>query len=204
MASFQTRILLTGFEAFLGETMNPSQEIVLHLAAKLQCDGLILPVSFERSADLLRRHLLNNSYDYILMLGQAGKRSKISLERTAVNLIKTSVADEDGAHPVEQKIVAEGPEAIRSSLPLEEWLSQLQKKQWPVEISDSAGEFVCNHLYYQIQTDIQQRKVSAKPLFIHVPYLPAQALSKPEGTASMDLETMVLVIEELIQIISRG
>ena len=192
-------ILVTGFEPFLKEIVNPSGEILRSLPVSPEVETLILPVSYERSWRALQSHLENRSYEFILMLGQAGGRAQISLEKVALNLQDSATADEDGMLRLDQKISVEGPKAIISSLPLREWASLLLSKQRPVNVSHSAGAFVCNSLYYQLSEkffDSEQTRV----LFVHVPYLSEQVQEKENSIPSLTLDVMTQAIQNLIEL----
>jgi pyroglutamyl-peptidase len=188
-------ILLTGFEPFQGEQINPSKEIVDRLSSRgwKDLDTLILPVAFEKAFDQVQEKLLQKKYDFILMLGQAGGRKNICFERIAINLIDTDIADEEGQRWHERKIIEDAPEAILSSLPLREWAAELKQTGHGVEISNSAGLFVCNCLYYQVSLSLETRN-----LFVHVPYAEEQGKSP-----SQSLEKMTDCIVDLLSLIQK-
>ncbi len=198
-AGTMKRILLTGFEPFRKESINPSGEIVRSF--ENQCDTLVLPVSYLRSWEILQKQLVSTPYDFVLMLGQAGDRKGICLERMAINLQDTETADEDGDVRVQRKIAENGPDAFMNPLPLRAWSQALQKMQLPVEISFSAGAFVCNSVYYQAFQLMKEKGRQTPVLFVHVPYMPEQTVGKPEGTPSLSLEIMKRAISELIGIL---
>lgn len=193
-------ILVTGFEPFLNEKINPSQEIVRSLVDHPDVDTLILPVSYQRSWQGLRTCLDKKTYEFILMLGQAGGRSQISLEKVALNLQDSASADEDGVLRLDQTISADGPEAIINPLQLREWASLLQSKHQPVSVSHSAGAFVCNSLYYQLSESLLGSKCTSV-LFVHVPYLPEQVREKEKFTPSLPLEVMKASVQNLIELV---
>jgi len=194
------KVLLTGFEPFLKESINPSQQLALEFQSK--CDTLVLPVSYQRSWEVLRSHLQKNSYDFVLMLGQAGERKAIGLERVAINLQDTETADEDGEQRLQTRISESGPDAFMNSLPLRPWSQALQRMQLPVEISFSAGAFVCNSIYYQAFELKKAMGLKTEILFVHVPYLPEQVAEKKEGTPSVPLVMMKQTVLALLELIS--
>lgn len=198
----KTRVLVTGFRPFQGESINPS-EILLDWIKKdfsieHNIDTLLLPVSFTQGPAVLREQLSIKSYDVILLLGQAGGRNKVSLERVALNWIETEKPDEDQQTP-RQGAIEEGIEsALFSSLPLSEWKEELVKMNLPVEVSLSAGGYVCNYVYFQVLRSIQKEELSSKACFIHVPYLPEQVVNKG-NMPSMELETMKNILRVVLE-----
>ncbi|WP_413944135.1 pyroglutamyl-peptidase I [Bdellovibrio sp. HCB-162] len=197
------RILVTGFSPFLGEKINPSEILLEWLkrdfAFQSKVETLLLPVSFAAAASLLESRIAQTSYDYIFMLGQAGGRSKINLERVALNWIETEKPDEDGVTPLQGPIISGKESALFSTLNVSNFKDQLQQKQLPIAVSLSAGGYVCNYVYYKTLLCLQENKIKSQTCFIHVPFLPEQVLDKPD-MPSMDLETMKKVLEEILQI----
>lgn len=198
------KILITGFRPFLGEKINPSEILLDQLkrdfAFQGNVDTLLLPVSFVQAPQILQEHLAKKKYDVILLLGQAGGRAKICLERVALNWIETENPDEEGYQPSQGPIVMGQAPAIFCELPLEMWKQQLQKKNLPVTISLSAGGYVCNYVYYQVLLKLQEQKSSCRACFIHVPYLPEQTLNK-ENMPSLTLEIMKSTLAEILTLI---
>lgn len=197
-----SRILVTGFRPFQGESINPS-EILLEwikkdFSIKHGVDTLLLPVSFNQGPLVLLEQLSIKSYDVILLLGQAGGRSKVSLERVALNWVETEKPDED-QHTPRQGIIEEGQEsALFSQLPLSEWKEQIVKMNLPLDVSLSAGGYVCNYVYFQTLRHIQKNQLSSKACFIHVPYLPEQVVDKGNAP-SLDLETMKNILRLILE-----
>lgn len=194
-----SKILVTGFGPFLGEKINPSEILLEWLKEdfSLKVDTLLLPVSFKQAPGILLGHLSQGDYDLIILLGQAGGRAKINLERVALNWVETGTSDEDSYRPRPGVISQEGDSALFSTSPLTEWRDKLIEKKLPVEISLSAGGFVCNYLYYHALQWVQENKKTAGACFIHVPYLPEQVLDKP-GIPSMELEQMKIVLAHIL------
>lgn len=196
-------VLVTGFRPFLGEKINPS-EILLEALKKdsqFQSYGetLLLPVSFAKAADLLHERLAQRDYDFILMLGQAGGREKINLERVALNWIESEHPDEEGFKPSLGPIVPLGESALFTSLPLHQWKESL-KERHAVTVSLSAGGYVCNYVYYQTLKWLQDHSKKSQACFIHVPYLPEQTAGKPEDTPAMELSSMQSCLHEVLQL----
>lgn len=200
----QPRILVTGFKPFLGETVNPS-EILLESIKRdfaASVETLVLPVSFAQCFSLLTRQIQSHEYDYIFMLGQAGGRNKVCLERVALNWIETTKPDEDGYTPPQQKIDAQEEGALFSSLPLSEMAAALKEQGLPIKVSLSAGGYVCNYLYFRVLQSLKARKAPTEAVFIHVPYLTEQLPGKAVGTPGMDIEEMKATLYPLLTVFS--
>ncbi len=187
-----SRILVTGFQPFLGESINPSEILLDHIkrdfAVSEAVQVLLLPVSFQKAFALLNSELRKNSYDFVFMLGQAGGRDKVCFERVALNWVETSKPDEDGYTPPQDKIEADAAPALFTEMPLTEIVNKLKDKNLPARVSLSAGGYVCNYVYFKVLQGFRNA------VFIHVPYLTEQTTGKEAGTPSMELEVMKQVI----------
>lgn len=194
------KILVTGFEPFLNEKINPSKILLDWLKRDFahQAETLLLPVSFTEAHKHVKSYLQQNTYDVILMLGQAGGRNKVSLERVALNWIETEHPDEDGYKPSRGVIEEGAASALFTSAPVTTWKEVLIQKDLPVEISLSAGGYVCNYTYYQILQWLKANGKASAACFIHVPYLKEQVADKTPGTPYMELETMKEVLTEIL------
>ncbi|MFS4461048.1 pyroglutamyl-peptidase I [Bdellovibrio sp. HCB2-146] len=201
------RILVTGFEPFGGESINPSQLLL----EKLQRESLflddvqfeLLPVSFEKAAVTCLQLLREHAYDHVIQLGQAGGRKTICLERVALNWVESKLQDEEGFSPDGGTISEKAPAAYLNNLDLNKLRDELKNRNHQVTVSLSAGSFVCNYLYFKSQEFVQNQKLATSVLFIHVPYLPEQANSKAEATPSMEFEAMYAGIRDLIVLLKK-
>lgn len=192
--------LLTGFEPFLGETINPSAIVAQSLSRRIPTDLLILPVAYERSFEILRPALESGRYRGLISLGQAGGRAKVGLERVALNLDDSESADNDRQVRIETPIDPQGPHAILNPLPLREMVRRIAARVGPVEISSSAGTFVCNSLYYKVFRWMQQNPEKLRwQLFVHLPYLPEQVMGKPASTPFMSQAAMEQATQEILK-----
>lgn len=193
-ATPSTRVLLTGFEAFEGATVNPSQAIVERLdgrrIAGRRVVGATLPVAFARTEPLLRDLLDRHRPDLVIALGQAGGRAELSFERVAINLVDARIADNDGAQPVDRPVIADALPAYFSTLPVKAIVADLQTRGIPAALSLSAGSYVCNQVFFVLAHLLATRHPAARGGFVHVPWLPVQTAGRP-GQPSMALETMV-------------
>lgn len=187
------RILLTGFDAFGGETINPSWEVARALDGRRIAGHVIvareLPTEFVRSLKVLKAALRDVRPDIALGIGQSGGRAQLSLERVAINVIDARIPDNAGLQPVDEPVIEGGPAAWFSTVPVKAMLAALTAAGLPAAVSQSAGTYVCNQVAYaMLHLTAGRRGVRAG--FLHIPYLPAQAALHP-GAPSMALEDMV-------------
>lgn len=201
------KLLLTGFEPFGGEPINPAFEAVRRLRGRhigsFEVVGLELPTVFGQSIERLLSCIKETEPEVVIALGQAGGRGGISFERIAVNLSDADIADNAGYRPIDVAVVPEGPAAYWTTLPVKRMVARLQSEGIPASLSLSAGTFVCNHVFYGLMHHLA---VSGKPIrggFIHVPYLPEQAERHP-GAPSMALEQMVFGLEQAISVMTES
>ncbi|MDU4696799.1 MULTISPECIES: pyroglutamyl-peptidase I [Paenibacillus] len=198
------KLLLTGFEPFGGEPINPAVEAVRRLQGRvigsLEIVGLELPTVFGKSTERLLEGIKETEPEVVIALGQAGGRDGISFERIAVNLSDANIADNAGFQPVDMPVVPEGPAAYWTTLPVQRMADRLKKAGIPASLSLSAGTFVCNHLFYGLMHHLAVSGKSILGGFIHVPYLPEQAERHP-GAPSMTLEQLVTGLERAIEVL---
>lgn len=185
------KILLTGFEPFGGEEVNPSWLSVEEVARKADfavITPILLPVEYFSSVEKAVKAITIISPDVVLSVGQAGGRACVSFENTAVNISDSDTPDNSGKilHSVNCE---NGPEKLFSTLPLRDMVDAVNAKGLPAYISQNAGRFVCNHVFYGILKHISDNRLNIKAGFAHVPFIPAQTVSKPERP-SMSLENI--------------
>lgn len=189
-------ILVVGFDAFGNDAINPSALAVeqLHgtIIAGHRIIGICLPTSFARGPKALRAAIRAHRPVLVICTGQAGGRAQISLERVAININDARIADNDGAQPVDTPVVRGGPAAYFSTLPIKAMLCDLRAAGIPAEISQTAGTFVCNTVFYALMHDLSKAAAgtSVRGGFVHIPYLPEQVASNP-GAPSLSLGTVV-------------
>ncbi len=196
-------ILLTGFEPFGGEAINPSWEVVSALANQTLSDGsrivvARLPCAFGISLQVLQQHILQQRPEIVVCVGQAGGRAEISLERVAINIDDARISDNAGAQPIDIAIEEHGPAAYFSTLPVKAIVAALKQKSIPSAVSQSAGTYVCNHVFYGLMHRAAMRAEIKRAGFVHIPYLPSQAVHHA-GAASMSFETMVAGLLQILE-----
>lgn len=185
-------ILLTGFEPFGGERVNPSWELARALNGEVMAGARVVAVQlscrFGVALTQLDEALARVRPVLALAVGQAGGRCDLSLERVAINVDDARIPDNAGAQPIDEPVVADGPAAYFSTLPIKAMVAGLRAAGYPASVSQTAGTFVCNHVFYGLQHHLAGQGVRSG--FMHIPYLPEQAAEHP-GAASLPLDTLL-------------
>ena len=191
------RVLLTGFEPFDGDAVNPSWEVARSLDGEVlggaTVQALQLPCVFGAARDALWQALEGGTFDLLLSLGLAGNRPDVTVERIAINVDDARIPDNAGQQPVDGPVVAGGPVAYWASLPIKRMVAAVRAAGVPASVSQSAGTFVCNHVFYAGAHWTAMRQPQLRVGFLHLPLLLSQAVDKP-GCTGMALETQVLAV----------
>jgi pyroglutamyl-peptidase len=174
-----TRVLVTGFEPFGENDVNPSALVAEAL------DGVVLPVSYERAGDELRRAVDERRPDLVVCFGLAADRTAIAVERYAHNFDEASTTDNDGTAGSGRPIDAAGPLALASMLPVDEIVAALRAEEIPAEVSRDAGGYLCNHVMYALLWS------GARGGFVHLPPLDA-----------IPLETQIRAARKIVAVAS--
>lgn len=186
------RILLTGFEPFGGDPVNPSALVgrALHgqRVAHATVHAVELPCVFGRALQVLDEALAAHSPVLALALGLAAGRGEISVERVAINIDDARIPDNAGEQPVDVPVVTGGPAAWFSTLPVKAIVAALRQAGLPAGVSQSAGTFVCNHVFYGLQHRLDGTGVRSG--FVHVPLLDTQAAAHP-GLPTLPLADLI-------------
>lgn len=195
-------VLLTGFEPFEQDPLNPSWEVARALDG-WQCVGATvravqLPCVFGDAITRLDQALQQWQPTLVLCLGLAGGRAALTPERVAINVDDARIPDHAGRQPVDVPVVAGGPAAYFSTLPIKAMVRDMLAQGVPAAVSNTAGTFVCNHIFYALMHRLAQAGSTARGGFMHVPSLPALAALHP-GMPSMALETQVRGVQQAIQ-----
>lgn len=197
------KILVTGFEPFDGETVNPALLAVQRLhglqIAGHQVTALELPCVFGACVTRLEQQMAALQPAIVLCIGQAGGRTGIDLERVAINVDDARIPDNAGRQPIDEAIVAGGPAAYFSGLPIKSMVAALGAAGIPAAVSQSAGTYVCNHLFYGLSHLVATRYPQVRGGFVHIPYVPEQA-ARHAGAASMSLDTIVAGLQLALQV----
>ena len=190
------KLLITGFDPFGGETINPSWESVKLLPNQIgdfAITKLQIPTVFKRGVQILLDTATTLCPDAIICVGQAGGRKGITPEVVGINLMDANIPDNNGYKPINKHIL-DGENAYFSTLPVREMVENIKNANIPSYLSYSAGAFVCNEVLYTLLHHYDGTKV--KVGFIHVPFLPEQA---KEGVFSLPLENIVTALKIAIE-----
>lgn len=195
------RILLTSFEPFGGNELNSSHEVAVLLPDKIgNCEMVKkeLPVDFLTAGDCLRAYIEQYTPDIVICLGQSRKFEGISVERVALNL-KDSINPDNGGHiPTNEPLHPDGDTAYITTFPVRDLINACKQKDIAAQISNSAGTYVCNSVYYEALYTIAKKQLPTQALFIHLPYVPEQ-----NKIPSVDKKQLSLGIVEIIKVISQ-
>ena len=194
-------VLVTGFEPFGGEPVNPALEAVRCLEGRVLGGCRVvtraLPVVRFASIEEIERNILETDPILVLAIGQAGGRMEITPERIAINVDDFRIPDNAGLQPIDEPIVPDGPAAYRSTLPIKAMVAAIKQAGIPASVSNSAGTFVCNHLFYGLMHHLAKNGNQVRGGFVHIPYLPEQA-ARIGGQPSMSVECIVKGMEAAI------
>ena len=194
------KILVTGFDPFGGEKVNPALEAVKSLPSEIhgaEIHWVEIPTVFYRSAEVLEAEIVRFQPDAVLCIGQAGGRASLTPERVAINQDDARIPDNQGNQPVDTPIRLDGQAAYFSTLPIKAMVQAIKEEGLPATVSNTAGTFVCNHLMYQALYLADKKFPHMRAGFMHIPYMTEQVINKP-NTASMSLTDIVRGIEAAI------
>ncbi|AKC95938.1 pyroglutamyl-peptidase I [Sneathia vaginalis] len=199
------KILVTGFDPFGEDKINPAIESVKKLPDEIKGVEIIkleIPTVYMKSLEKIDEAIKEYNPDVILSIGQAGGRPDITVERVGINVDDYRIKDNEGNQPIDTKIYDDGENAYFSNLPIKAIVENIRKNNIPASISNTAGTFVCNHVLYGVQYLLDKKYPNKKSGFIHIPFLPEQVISRP-NTPSMSISTIVkaltLALEAIIE-----
>ena len=189
-------VLVTGFEPFGGESVNPTQLMVQRLAreaaAGVSLSTAVLPVDRSAAAAALFAAVETAAPAWVVMLGEAGSRTCATPERIAINVDDFRIPDNAGNQPGDEPVVPGGPAAYFSTLPIAHLVNALSSRGVPAEISNSAGTYLCNHVFYALMHRIEEEGLPIRAGFVHVPYVHEQAVGRRPPVPSLSLDTLGL------------
>lgn len=196
------KALVTGFEPFGGDGINPSSLAVGRLKKKygsLVVHTATLPCSFARSTDVLQEAIDTTKPDIVLCVGLAGGRSELCLERVGINVQDARIRDNDGKQPIDKPVVKGGPAAHFATLPIKACVAAMRQAGLAATVSNTAGTFVCNHILYALMDIAGRHPTPLRGGFLHVPYAPEQ-IAKVGTAPSMAIADVTRGIEIILEV----
>ncbi|MDU3351822.1 pyroglutamyl-peptidase I [Clostridium sp.] len=197
------KILITGFDPFGGENINPALEAVKKLSDTILNSEIIkleIPTVFRKSLETIEENIIKHKPDVVISVGQAGGRFGVTPERVAINIDDARIKDNEGNQPIDISIFEDGEAAYFSNLPIKAMVKEMMGNGIPASVSNTAGTFVCNHVMYGILYLIDKKYPNIRGGFIHVPYIPSQVTTKP-NMPSMSIDDISKGLELSIKAI---
>ncbi len=176
------KVLITGFDPFGGESINPALEAVKKLPDTIEGAEIIkleIPTVFRKSLEKIEENIIKLNPDVVISIGQAGGRFGITPERVAINIDDARIPDNETNQPIDIPIFEDGDTAYFTTLPIKAMVKEMQDNGIPSSVSNTAGTFVCNHVMYGVLYMAAKKYPNIKAGFIHVPYIPSQVVTKP-------------------------
>lgn len=176
------KVLITGFDPFGGENINPALEAVKLLPNNISGAEIIkleIPTVFVKALNKIEEAIIKHNPNIVISVGQAGGRFGVTPERVAINLDDARIKDNEGNQPIDISIFENGETAYFSNLPIKAMVKEMSEGGIPASVSNTAGTFVCNHVMYGILYLANKKYPGIKGGFIHVPYIPSQVITKP-------------------------
>jgi pyroglutamyl-peptidase len=206
MEVYFMKILVTGFDPFGGEPVNPAIESVKRLPDEIagaQIIKLEIPTVIYKSLEKIDAKIAECDPDVILSIGQAGGRPDITVERVGINCNDCRIPDNEGNQPIDEPIYADGPDAYFSKLPIKAMVKAVNAAGIPASVSDTAGTFICNHVMYGVRYICEHKYPGKRSGFVHIPYMTSQAVGK-RGVPSMSLDDIVKGLTAAIEAIVKN
>ena len=193
------KIIVTGFDPFGGEKINPSIECVKALPEieGVEIIRLELPTVFKESALRLNEVINEVKPDAVLSVGQAGGRPGITMERIAINVDDARIPDNSSQQPIDEVIQCDGEAAYFATLPIKRIVKAIREAGIPAEVSNTAGTFVCNHIMYQALFAATKADKPFKAGFMHIPFIPEQTTDKPSLPLEESTKALQIALETI-------
>lgn len=195
------KVLITGFDPFGGEKINPAWEAVKGIKDIIEGAKIIkleIPTVFNKSIEKVKEAMELEKPDIVLCIGQAGGRYDMTVERVAINVDDARIEDNEGNQPIDIPVFEDGENAYFSNLPIKAMVEEIKGQGIPASISNSAGTFVCNHIMYGVLYHINKTYKNMRGGFIHVPFINEQVLDK-KNQPYMPVEHISKAIEAAIK-----
>lgn len=201
------KVLVTGFDPFGGESVNPAFEAVKLLPDVIAGADIVkleIPTVYTRSAEVVEAAIEAENPDVVISVGQAGGRSTLTVEKVAINLAEARIPDNDGEQPVDQPLREDGDTAYFATVPVKAMVAAIREAGLPAFVSYTAGTFVCNSIMYHVLYLLDRKFPGVRGGFIHVPFEPGQVIDKANGTPCMPLADIARGLEAAIAAAVRG
>jgi len=195
------KVLVTGFDPFGGESINPAWEAVKVIKDEIAGAEVVkmqIPTVVGKSIAKIHDKMVEINPDIVIAVGQAGGRFGVTPERVAINVTDARIPDNEGNQPIDEPIFEDGDAAYFSNLPVKAMVQEIKDAGYPSTLSNTAGTYICNHVMYGILYYIQKEFPNARGGFIHVPYAASQVINKP-NTASMAIADITASLEAAIK-----
>lgn len=199
------KLLLTAFDPFGGEKVNPALEAVKLVSDKVgEVDivKLMVPTVFGKSVQTVAAAMEKEKPDAVLCIGQAGGRFDLTPERVAINCDDARIPDNEGNQPIDQVIFEDGAPAYFTTLPIKAMVQAIRGEGIPASVSNTAGTFVCNHLMYGVLYTLAKHYPNVRGGFMHVPFIPSQVVNRPAPAPAMALNDIARGIEAAVRAIA--
>lgn len=201
------KLLLTAFDPFGGDAVNPALEAVKLVADKIGRFDIVkleVPTVFRKSIERVAQAIEEEKPDAVLCIGQAGGRFEITPERVAINIDDARIKDNEGNQPIDTKIFEDGENAYFATLPIKAMVEAIREANLPAAVSNTAGTFVCNHLMYGVLYTLAKNYPNIKGGFTHVPFIPEQVARRTPVAPYMALEDIKRGLEAAISAIDKN
>ena len=200
-------ILITGFDPFGGESINPAWEAVKRVSDQVgdvEVVKLMVPTVFYKSIDTVAAAIEKEKPDAVLCIGQAGGRFDLNPERVAININDARIPDNEGNQPLDGPVFEDGETAYFATLPIKAMAEEIRKAGVPASVSNTAGTYVCNHLMYGVLYTLANKYPDVRGGFMHVPFITSQVINRKPIAPSLSLEQIVTGIEAAVKAIGEN
>ena len=201
------KLLLTAFDPFGGDAINPALEAVKLVSTKVGKFDIVkleVPTVFRKSIERVAEAIEAEKPDVVLCIGQAGGRFEITPERVAINIDDARIKDNEGNQPIDTKIFEDGESAYFATIPIKAMVKAIRDAGLPASVSNTAGTFVCNHLMYGVLYTLAKKYPGIKGGFTHVPFIPEQVVGRTPVAPYMALEDIKRGLEAGIKAIGEN
>lgn len=201
------KLLLTGFDPFGGEAINPAWEAVKRVSDQVgdvEVVKLMVPTVFYKSIDTVAAAIEKEKPDAVLCIGQAGGRFDLNPERVAINVNDARIPDNEGNQPLDGPVFEDGETAYFATLPIKAMAEEIRKAGVPASVSNTAGTYVCNHLMYGVLYTLANKYPDVRGGFMHVPFITSQVINRKPIAPSLSLEQIVTGIEAAVKAIGEN